>query len=270
MKTLTLTLNGREVEAHEGETILQVARREGVDIPTLCHQEGVAPASVCRLCLVELTDGRRTRLVTACSFPLSKSGVAVETHTERVIRNRRTIMELLLARCPESPELRQLADELGVGTPRFTAGDPAEKCILCGLCERVCQDAVRVKGISRAFRGARRRMTAPFGDPPEGCTGCKACAFVCPTGAVAAHEAGPVLKVDPWGAEVELAACTCCGALFAPRAALQQAAARLGSEPEYLSICLDCRQTRHVRELARAAAGKAQRDAREADRKAPV
>lgn len=252
MKILTLHLNGRAVEALEGETIVQVARREGVEIPTLCHQDGIEPASVCRLCLVELTDGKRTRLVTSCSYPLTKSGLYVQTDTERVLRNRRMIVELLLARCPESDTLQRLAAQLGVTAERFPAGDAAEKCILCGLCERVCDQTVEVRGISRAHRGIHRRMTTPFGEPPAGCTGCRACAFVCPTGAVAASVAGDVMKIDPWGAEVEMAACSCCGDLFAPRAALKDAANKLGVEPEYLSVCLDCRQTRHGRELAKA------------------
>jgi len=259
---MILTLNGREVEALAGETIIQVAQREGVEIPTLCHQDGIEPASVCRLCLVEVTDGKRTRLVTACSYPVTKPGLSVQTDTERVLRNRRMIAELLLARCPESRELQQLAAGLGVTASRFPAGDAAEKCILCGLCERVCQEAVQVRGISRAHRGIHRRMTAPFDEPPPGCTGCGACAFVCPTGAVATSVVGDVLRVDPWGAEVEMAECTCCGARFAPRAALMDAAEKLGVEPEYLSLCLACRQTRHGRELARAVAATAARAAR--------
>ncbi|MEI6499441.1 MAG: 2Fe-2S iron-sulfur cluster-binding protein [Armatimonadota bacterium] len=265
-----LTLNGREVEALAGETILQVARREGVEIPTLCHQDGVEPASVCRLCLVELTDAKRVRLVTACSYPLTKSGLSVQTDTEGVLHNRRVIVELLLARCPESDVLQNLAARLGVTCDRFPAGDPAEKCILCGLCERVCEDAVKVRGISRAHRGIHRRMMAPFAEPPAGCTGCRACEFVCPTGAVVASVAGNLMSVDPWGAEVEMAECSCCGDRFAPRAALRHAADKLGIEPEYLSVCLACRQTRHGQELAKAVASSAARAVRESQRKVTV
>jgi len=109
-----------------------------------------------------------------------------------------------------------------------------------------------VRGISRAHRGIHRRVTAPFDEPPAECTGCQACVFVCPTGAVVARDRGEVLRIDPWGSEVEMAECTCCGARFAPRAALMAVAEKLGIEPEYLSICPACRQTRHGRELARA------------------
>jgi NADH dehydrogenase/NADH:ubiquinone oxidoreductase subunit G len=270
MKTLTLTLNGREVAALEGETLIEVARREGVDIPTLCHQAGIEPASVCRLCLVEVTDGKRTRLVTSCSYPLTKSGLSVQTDTPRLLRNRRMVVELLLARCPESDALQQLATQLGVTAGRFPSGDAAEKCILCGLCERVCEEAVKVRGISRAYRGVHRRMTTPFGEPPAGCTGCRACTFVCPTGAVAARVTGDVMKIDPWGAEVEMAACTCCGDLFAPSAALKDAAGKLGVEPEYLSVCLNCRQTRHGRELVKAALASVARADRKGKREVSV
>lgn len=262
MERLQLTLNGRDVEAVAGETIWQVAQREGVDIPTLCHHEGVEPASVCRLCLVELSDGRRTRLVTSCSYPLTKSGVGIETHTERVLRNRRMIMELLLARCPESQALRDLAATMGVERSRFTPGDADENCILCGLCERVCQHSVAAGGITRAHRGIHRRITAPFGEPPAHCTGCRACAFVCPTGAVAATVDADVLTIGPWGAEVELVECTACGTPFAPRAALASAAEALGCEPEYLSVCFTCRRSGHARDLGKALQGSVARAAR--------
>jgi bidirectional [NiFe] hydrogenase diaphorase subunit len=263
---LTLTLNGREVQAEPGETILQVARREGVPIPTLCDHEGVEPASVCRLCLVELSDGRRSRLVTACSYPLTQSGLAVQTDSERVLRSRRMIMELLLARCPGSEQLRAIAAEMGVAASRFAARDDDERCILCGLCERVCQDAVKVRGIARADRGIHRRITAPFDEPPEACTGCGACAFVCPTGAIESTTVGRLLKIAPWGAEVELAECTVCGTPFAPRLALERAAQQLGFEPEYLSVCGACRQTKHGRDLGLARQMAEHRAGRHSDR----
>lgn len=248
-----MTLNGREVQAEQGETIFEVADREGVHIPTLCHHVGVEPGSVCRLCLVELTDGRRTRLVTACSYPIMKSGLVVQTDTERVARDRRVILELLLARCPENERLREIAVELGVTESRFARGDAAENCILCGLCERVCEQAVRVGSISRSGRGIHRRIGGPFNEPPADCTGCAACAYVCPTGAIEATVEDRRVRLQPWGANVEMAECVECGALFAPRAAIEKAACRLNIEPEYLSVCFECRRGKHGSDLTKAA-----------------
>jgi len=249
----TIILNGREVQAEKGETIYEVAQREGVYIPTLCYHDSVAPASVCRLCLVELNEGRRTRLVTACSYPIMRAGLQVQTDTERVQRNRRLILELLLARCPENEALQALAARLGVTQTRFAPGDPQEQCILCGLCERVCAQAVRVGGISRHNRGIWRRISGPFGDPPPGCIACGACAYVCPTGAITAAVEGRMLQIAPWGIETEMATCIACGQPFAPLAALEAAAAKLAFEPEYLRLCFSCRRQQQSQMLHRLA-----------------
>ncbi len=245
----TIILNGREVQAEKGETIYEVAQREGVYIPTLCYHGSVAPASVCRLCLVEINEGHRTRLVTACSYPLMRAGLTVQTDTERVQRNRRLILELLLARCPENEALQAVAAQLGVMQTRFAPGDPQEQCILCGLCERVCEHAMRVGGISRHNRGIWRRISGPFGDPPPGCIACGACEYVCPTGAIRAAREGRALRIAPWGTEAEMATCAVCGEPFAPLAALEAAAAKLALKPEYLRLCFSCRRQQHSQML---------------------
>ncbi len=247
---MKITINGTEYPCNKGETILEVARRNGIRIPTLCYHPGIEPYSVCRLCLVEVFDGRRKRLVTSCSYPITRDGLEVETDTERVHRNRRLVLELLLARVPESEEIRKLAAEYGLEGTRFATRDPEELCILCGLCERACQLA-GTGVISRAYRGVDRKMTTPFEKPPEECTGCLACAFVCPTSAIEATAVGQYLRIAPWGSEVELAMCSVCGRPFAPKAALERVAEKLGMEPEYLAVCFDCRRQGHGREVGR-------------------
>ena len=107
---ITFKLNGKEVQGEEGQYILQVAQKYGVDIPTLCYHKALEPAGMCRLCTVELFDGRRTRFVTACNYPIWE-GMEVNTDTEAVHEGRRLIVELLLARCPDVPLLQDLGKE---------------------------------------------------------------------------------------------------------------------------------------------------------------
>jgi heterodisulfide reductase subunit A len=105
---ITFKLNGQTVQGEEGQYILQVAEKFGVDIPTLCHHKALEPAGMCRLCTVELFDGRRKRYVTACNYPIWE-GMEVNTDSEAVHQGRKLIVELLLARCPEVPLLQKLA-----------------------------------------------------------------------------------------------------------------------------------------------------------------
>ena len=102
---ITFKLNGRTVQGDEGQYILQVAEKVGVEIPTLCHHKALEPAGMCRICTVELYDGRRTRFVTACNYPIWE-GMEVKTDTEAVHDGRKLIVEMLLARCPEVPCFR--------------------------------------------------------------------------------------------------------------------------------------------------------------------
>ncbi len=175
---VTFKIDGREVTGEEGQYILDVAREYGIHIPTLCHHEALEPVGMCRLCTVEVFDGRRTRFVTACNYPIWE-GMEVFTDTEEVHKGRRLIVELLLARCPDVPVIQELAATYGVQELRFkTEGDD---CILCGLCVRICE-RMGNSAISLAGRGVDIRVDTPFHIQTDVCLGCGACASVCPTG----------------------------------------------------------------------------------------
>ena len=175
---ITFKINGKEVQGERGEYILQVAKKHGVDIPTLCHHEALEPAGMCRLCTVELFDGRRTRFVTACNYPIWE-GMEVLTDTEAVHRGRKLIVELLLARCPDVPVIIDLAKRYGIKEPRFKK--EGDDCILCGLCVRICEKMGN-SAITLTGRGVDMKVDTPFHTQTEVCMGCGACASVCPTG----------------------------------------------------------------------------------------
>jgi len=203
---ITIQVNDREIKAKKGEMLLEALRREDIHVPTLCHLEGLFPSGACRMCVVEV-EGQRN-LVPACAFPVS-DGLKVQTHSARVLRARRTIIELLLASHPDdclycvrnhNCELQTLAGELGVRERRFfgerpdykvdksspsIVRDPA-KCILCGRCVRVCEEVQGVSAIDFIGRGSATRVGTAFeqGLNISTCVNCGQCIAVCPTGAL--------------------------------------------------------------------------------------
>jgi len=175
---ISFKLNGKQVQGEEGQYILQVAEKYGVEIPTLCHHKALEPAGMCRLCTVELFDGRRTRFVTACNYPIWE-GMEIKTDSEAVHQGRKLIVELLLARCPDVPILRKLAGHYGVEEPRFEKAN--DTCILCGLCTRTCE-RIGASAITLTGRGMDLKVDTPFHIQTDLCIACGACASVCPTG----------------------------------------------------------------------------------------
>jgi heterodisulfide reductase subunit A len=176
-----VTINSKQYEASPDDTVLDVCKKNNIFIPTLCDHPSISPYSSCRLCIVEVTQKGQTKLTASCSVPV-REGMVIATDTPRVQSGRKLLMELYLARCPTSEHLKELAQKLGVRHTRFkTYSDPGNKCILCGLCVRVCDEVMGVKALGFANRGAKRSVLPPFDEHSEVCMTCGACAFVCPT-----------------------------------------------------------------------------------------
>ena len=177
---LSLSINNQTVEAEQGMTILEAARSADIYIPTLCHHPLLEPLGACRLCVVEISDGTRSRMVTSCTYPV-EDGLEVRTDSAAVIEVRKMLVELLLARAPKAVAVQVLARQYGIEETRFKVKDEGELCILCGLCTRVCDDIIGVSAISFVKRGTNREVTFNPEISPELCVGCGVCTAVCPT-----------------------------------------------------------------------------------------
>jgi len=254
----TVTIDGRPFDAEVGETILDVARRNGIWIPTLCHHAALEPYAACRICVVEIDRGGWWQVVTSCNYPVRRD-ITVRVESERAQRARRGVMQLLLARCPESPELADLARRMGVeATPYPKVTEAQRNCILCGLCVRVCEERIGSAAISLAGRGADRAVAAPFRLASEDCIGCGACAAVCPVGTIVVrtHEDAGEVEISPFKSRVKLRRCAQCGEILGSELVRRALGARGGpTVVEILAggdLCPRCRRAKQARELAAA------------------
>jgi bidirectional [NiFe] hydrogenase diaphorase subunit len=205
--TVEITVDGTRVTAHEGETVLDAARRNGIRIPSLCHLEGLSTWGACRLCVVEVSES--PGLVPACAT-LVEDDMVVATDTPRLRHHRRTILELLFAEgnhvcavCVENGhcDLQDVAVEAGMDHVRFEYQAPRRavdashpryvfdpnRCILCTRCVRTCDEIEGAHVWDVASRGRNAVLVTGMGKPwgeSDSCTQCGKCVWVCPTGAL--------------------------------------------------------------------------------------
>ncbi len=174
---ISFTLNGLDVSVEEGTTLLEAAKFYGFPIPTLCHVEGLSPYGACRLCVVEVGREPNSKLVTSCTYRVEE-GLYIRTATSRVLRARKMILELLIASCPQSKVIQDLAAAHQIRQQRFR--QEHEDCILCGLCVRMCEEQMMAKAIGFRGRGENRSLGTPFDIKSEECRLCGGCIYVCP------------------------------------------------------------------------------------------
>jgi NADH dehydrogenase/NADH:ubiquinone oxidoreductase subunit G len=178
MSEILLQIDGKEVKASEGMTILDAAQSVGMNIPTLCHHPELKPYGACRICVVEIEARGRKTLVAACVYP-AEQGLVVRTRCEKVDKTRKIILEQFLAHAPDSEILIDLAQEYGADRDRFDK-EPSF-CILCGLCVRYCTEVKKKNAIGFYDRGATREIRFIPEVAAEACQNCKECFQLCPT-----------------------------------------------------------------------------------------
>ena len=178
MSEIIFQIDDKEVKATAGETVLEADQRAGIFIPTLCHHEKLEPFGGCRICIVEVEANGWTKLVVSCVYPV-ENGIIVRTRSEKVDRIRKTILELLMAHAPDSPQLKALAEEYGANPDRYEKD--ASFCIHCGLCVRYCAEVKKKYAVGFVDRGIRKEISFVPEIAAKECNDCKECFPLCPT-----------------------------------------------------------------------------------------
>jgi len=232
---MIITINGKPCECEKGEYLLQIARRNGIDIPTLCHHDAIGGQSSCRLCIVEVFEKGRGKVVVSCVYPVERE-CEVFTDNEKIRAQRGMILRLLQSRAPDSPEIAALCDKYKAPEiKRFVKVDGG-KCVLCGLCARACAE-LSVGAISTVNRGVTKEIATPYHEPNYSCVGCGTCARICPTGAITLTEDTKYRYI--WGRTFPLMTCKRCGRVMGTKQERDLAFSRSGSSSD---LCDDCRK----------------------------
>lgn len=251
---INLSVDGKKVKAKAGQSILAVAREQGIEIPTLCYNEALEPWGGCRLCTVEITTKeKRKKLVTSCNFQV-EDGMVVDTQSKSATKIRQMVIKLLLARSPNVKIVKEVAAQLGIEDTPFQKIEN-DFCILCGLCVRVCHEVVGADAITFVGKGMERKVSTPYFKPSSDCIGCGACVYICPARCISMKDVEEASDIYPdekqtlgytrlvqnWKVRLELQECKVCGNPFAPEVQLKALQKRLKISEKPIDTCPTCR-----------------------------
>ena len=246
-----LTIDGQEVTAQAGATVLEAARKMGIDIPALCYHPVLGGAGACRVCLVEVVAWGRRRMVTSCVYP-AREGLEVYTNTEKVLRARRAVIAMLLAKAPAAKVVQELAARYGVTEPAYEPADPEARCILCGQCVRTCNELIKVGAVNFAHRGQARKVGTPYDAASAVCLACGACQNLCPTGNIRIRDKRDLRAMLTWHTDVPWNKCSKCGEPYLPSRLVEFLKERSPAAAELLEICPRCRREDTADDFAKA------------------
>lgn len=174
---VTLTIDGAKIRAPQGTYVLDAALDYGICIPHFCHMHGITPIGACRLCIVEVIKNGQSKVTTSCTLEVEE-GMVILAHTEKILKARKNIAEMLVAEAPNSRAIQDIAVRCGVKNVRYPFEN--KNCVLCGRCVRVCSQVWQSKSLGFVGRGIERRVALPFDKRPDFCKRCNACIDVCP------------------------------------------------------------------------------------------
>lgn len=220
---LNVKINGKTYEAENGEYVLDLCRRNRILVPTLCQHDSLSGLGACRLCVVEINEGKGNQVVVSCVYPLSRD-CEVFTESEKIKSLRKTILSMLITRAPMGDRLASLCQIYGVeketrfSAPKTEKGASSgrkrleEACVLCGLCTKACE-SLGTGAISTVNRGITKKISTPYDETSADCVGCGSCAAVCPTKAIECTENSGQRLI--WGKKFKFIRCASCKTAFA-------------------------------------------------------
>lgn len=242
---ISLIMNGENVFAPDGATVLETARQEGIDIPTLCYLKAVGPYGACRLCVVEANGPRLLpAILPSCNLPVSE-GLVVKTHSRTIQSLRKTIIELLAANTTMTPALEEMAGKFEVGISRLDI-KKKDPCFLCGLCVRVCREKIGARALSFAGSTENYKVVAErIIMDKHACIGCGTCSNICPSQAIKLDDQGLERKIilyDKVACILDLTGCAICGTLHTTSKVIAWILSHLDDEQRggFQNLCPEC------------------------------
>ena len=225
---MMIYIDDKECACEKGEYIMHIAERNDIFIPRFCHHTGLPEQACCRVCIVEIETqaGGSRQVVTSCVYPVERE-IRVYTGSEKIKKQRAMVLALLSARAPDSDRAAALIQVSGGEVPQRFIRLNGEKCILCGLCAKACNN-LGAGAISTVGRGTAKKVSTPYEAPSQTCVGCGSCAVVCPTGAIELTQDEDTRTI--WDKTFTLLKCDSCGAIIGTPEEILLAEQRLSAQ----------------------------------------
>ena len=243
-ETLRLIIDGKTCTCEKGEYLLEIAKRNGIKIPSLCYHEGLSGLGACRVCVVEVIERGYSKVVISCIYPVT-SEIEVFTNNDKIQEMRGVILALLSRLAPNSKKIKKLASFNRVDLPRLKDKEGGDTCVLCGRCVTACE-MLGTGAIAKVNRGVTKEIATPYQEPSVECIGCGSCAFICPTDSIASVQTEDSFTI--WDKTFEMQRCSECGEAFCTRAKFEYLQSK--QEEPLLSLCGECEKKAVARKVA--------------------